>query len=130
MAYCSRCITPTEQTYHSYELETLAVVESVRRSMVHLIEVHFKAKTDCNPVSATLLKTDLLPRIARWWLVVPKVKYWAGRIMQDVDGLSRKPGGESESAMEMSVHVVFGTEVVGFLLFSYSIIRHNNIFRQ
>lgn len=56
--------------FSSYELETLALVESVKRFRVYLLGVHFKMVTDCSAVRATLLKRDLVPRIVRWWLVI------------------------------------------------------------
>lgn len=54
------------QMYHSYELETLRVAESIKRFRVYL--------TDCNAVKATLLKKEL-------------VKYRAGKNKQHVDAL-------------------------------------------
>ena len=58
VAYFSRSTNPMEQVYHSYELETLALVETVKRFRVYLVGVHFKAVTDCPAVRATLLKRD------------------------------------------------------------------------
>ncbi|KAK9751656.1 RNase H-like domain found in reverse transcriptase [Popillia japonica] len=64
--YFSRTINIHEQVYHSYELETLAVVEPIRRFRVYLVGVHFKVVTDCSAVRATIAKKDLVPRVARW----------------------------------------------------------------
>lgn len=52
--------------YHSYELETLAVVETLRRFRVYVVEKNVKVVTDCTAVRSTLTKRDLIPRIARW----------------------------------------------------------------
>ena len=38
---------PLEQVFRSYELETLALVETVKQFRVYLVGVHFKAVTDC-----------------------------------------------------------------------------------
>lgn len=50
--YYGRTTTTGEQSYHSYELETLAIVEAeaVKKWRVYLIGVHFKMGTDCSAV--------------------------------------------------------------------------------
>ena len=58
VAYFSCSTNSMEQAYHSYELEILALVETVKRFRVYLVGVHFKAVTDCPAVRATLLKRD------------------------------------------------------------------------
>lgn len=68
VAYYSRHNNNAEQRYHSYELEVLAIVESLQRFRIYLIGKPFKVFTDCAAVSATKLSTPLQPRIARWWL--------------------------------------------------------------
>lgn len=67
--YYSRQTTKEEQRYHSYELETLAVVNAMRQFRVYLLGMQFTVITDCNAVRSTLLKRDLIPRIGRWWLL-------------------------------------------------------------
>ena len=95
VAYFSRSTNPMEQVYHSYELETLALVETVKRFRVYLVGVHFKAVTDCSAVRATLLKRDLVPRVARWWIMLQEydmeLEYRPGTKMQHVHALSRNP---------------------------------------
>lgn len=95
VSYYSRATTQAEQSWHSYELETLAVVEAVKRFRVYLVGVHFKVVTDCTAVRATLLKKDLLPRVARWWMALQEydmeIEYRPGVRMQHVDALSRNP---------------------------------------
>lgn len=66
MEHVSRCTTRAEQIYHSYERETLAMVDSIRWLRLYLIGENLKMVTDCNAVRAILLKH----KIARWWLVV------------------------------------------------------------
>ncbi|XP_044262773.1 uncharacterized protein LOC123010135 [Tribolium madens] len=83
VAYCSRATTKAEQAYHSYELETLAIVESIKRFRVYLIGIHFKVVTDCASVRATLLKRDLEYSM--------EVDYRPGSKMLHVDALSRNP---------------------------------------
>ncbi len=98
VAYYSRQTTPSEAKYHSYELETLAVVESVTKFRVYLLGTDFIVVTDCNSLKATAAKKDLIPRIARWWLRLQEysftVQYRPGVRMQHVDALSRNPVSE------------------------------------
>jgi transposase InsO family protein len=74
-------------------LETLAVVESMRRFRIYLLGTSFTVVTDCNAVRSTLAKRDLIPRIARWWLLTQEfdfnVVYRPGKRMTHVDALSR-----------------------------------------
>lgn len=93
--YFSRVTSKEESIYHSYELETLAVVESLRRFRVYIVGKHVKIVTDCTAVRATLTKRDIIPRIARWWLSIQdfdiSVEYRPGDRMKHVDALSRNP---------------------------------------
>ena len=93
--YFSRVTSKEETMYHSYELETLAVVESLRRFRVYIVGKHVKVVSDCTAVRATLTKRDILPRIARWWLLIQEydisVEYRPGDRMKHVDALSRNP---------------------------------------
>lgn len=70
MAYYSRATPVDESFYHSYELETLAVVESIKRFRIYLHGTHFKIVTDCSAVRSTFVKKELVLRIARWWLAI------------------------------------------------------------
>lgn len=91
--YYSRATTKEESVYHSYELETLAVVEAIKRFRVYLTLIHFIIVTDCSAVRSTFSKKDLLPRIARWWLTIQEydfeIEHRPGSKMQHVDALSR-----------------------------------------
>jgi hypothetical protein len=93
--YFSRVTTREESMYHSYELETLAVVASLQRFRVYIVGKHVKVVTDCTAVRATLTKRDLIPRIARWWLSIQdfdiSIEYRPGERMRHVDALSRCP---------------------------------------
>lgn len=68
--------------YVSYELETLAFVESLRKFRVYIVGKHIKVVTDCTAVRATLTKRDNIPRITRWWLSIQdfdvSIKYRPG----------------------------------------------------
>lgn len=103
MAYFSRVTTPAEKVYHSYELETLAVVESLKRFRIYLIGFHFKIVTDCTAVRYTFSKRDLIPRVARWWLRVQEfdfeIIHKPGKSMQHVDALSR-------NAVEVDINTI------------------------
>ncbi|CAH2216071.1 jg26524, partial [Pararge aegeria aegeria] len=93
VAYFSRQTTPEEKHLHSYELETLAVVCSLKKFRVYLLGVNFKVYTDCAALRTTLTKRDLVPRIARWWLQISEftfdIEYRPGVQMSHVDALSR-----------------------------------------
>lgn len=91
--YFSKRTTETEAKYHSFELETLAIIYALRRFRIYLQGRKFKIVTDCNSLTLTLNKIDLNPRIARWALEMQEYDYElvhrAGKQMQHVDALSR-----------------------------------------
>lgn len=93
--YFSRVTSREESVYHSYELETLAVVESLRRFRVYIVGMHVKIVTDCSAVRDTLTKRDIVPRVARWWMSIQdydiSIEYRPGDRMKHVDALSRNP---------------------------------------
>ncbi|KAG6464992.1 hypothetical protein O3G_MSEX014865 [Manduca sexta] len=98
IAYYSRKTTVDEQKFHSFELETLAVVASLNRFRVYLLGLKFKIVTDCNALRTTLTKRDLIPRISRWWVQFQEydfeIEYRPGSRMAHVDALSRSPVSE------------------------------------
>lgn len=53
VAYFSHKTTSAESRYHSYELETLAVVKSVEHFRRYLYGRHFTVFTDCNALKAS-----------------------------------------------------------------------------
>lgn len=95
VAYFSRQTSPEEKFYHSYELETLAVVCSLKKFRTYLLGTHFKIFTDCKALRLTLSKKDLMPKIARWLLQMEEydfeIEYRPGDRMAHVDALSRNP---------------------------------------
>ncbi|KAG6458358.1 hypothetical protein O3G_MSEX010822 [Manduca sexta] len=95
VAYYSRKTNVDEQKLHSFELETLAVIASLKRFRVYLLGLKFKIITDCNALRTTLTKRDLIPRISRWWVQFQEfdceIVYRAGTRMLHVDALSRAP---------------------------------------
>lgn len=62
--YFSKRTTETESRYHSYELETLAIIYALKRFRIYLQGIQFKIIMDCNALILTLNKKDLNPRIA------------------------------------------------------------------
>lgn len=56
VAYFSRQTTDCESRYHSYDLEMLAVVDSIDHFRVYLYGRQFTVYTDCNSVRVTALK--------------------------------------------------------------------------
>ncbi len=95
VAYYSRQTHGAESKYHSYELETLAVVESLKKFRTYLVGIKFTVVTDCNSLKMAAKKKQLIPRIARWWLQLQEfdfnIEYRSGQRMQHVDALSRNP---------------------------------------
>lgn len=95
VAYYSKQTTKDEEFLHSYELETLAVVLTLKKFRVYLIGIRFTVCTDCNALRTTLTRRDLVPRIARWWLLIQEydftVVYRPGDNMRHADALSRNP---------------------------------------
>lgn len=107
VGYFSRQTTSTESKWHSYELETLAVVETLKRYRVYLLGLHFVVVTDCSAIKMAAEKKDLLPKIARWWLQLQEfsfsIEHRTGRKMSHVDALSRNPVNEEESLTDKFV---------------------------
>lgn len=95
VAYFSKLTAGAESKYHSYELETLAVVKSLQHFRQYLIGISFKIITDCNALKMTQRKKDLQPRVARWWMFMQdfefSLEYRKGALMSHVDYLSRNP---------------------------------------
>lgn len=95
VSYYSRRTTDAEEKYHSFELETLAIIYSLRRFRVYLEGIPFLIVTDCNSLTQTLSKKSLNPRIARWALELEnyqyKITHRMGTSMGHVDALSRNP---------------------------------------
>ncbi|KAJ0169644.1 hypothetical protein K1T71_014829 [Dendrolimus kikuchii] len=95
IAYFSKVTQGAEAKYHSYELETLAVVKALQYFRHYLIGITFKIITDCNALKATERKKDLLPRVARWWIYLQdfnfEIEYQKGVMMGHADYLSRHP---------------------------------------
>ncbi|CAK1589644.1 unnamed protein product [Parnassius mnemosyne] len=95
IAFMSMRTTDTESRYHSYELETLAVVRAIKHFRQYLYGRKFKIITDCNALKASKHKKDLLPRIHRWWAFLQnydfEVEYHKGNRLQHADFLSRNP---------------------------------------
>lgn len=112
VAYFSRQTTPEEKHLHSYELETLAVVNSLRKFRVYLLGLHFKVYTDCAALRTTMTKRDLVPRIARWWLTMSEytfdIEYRPGIQMSHVDALSRnsKLPADSDESTFVSIYTI------------------------
>ncbi|GBP07909.1 Transposon Tf2-6 polyprotein [Eumeta japonica] len=95
VAYFSKVTQGAESKYHSYELETLAVVKTVQNFRHYLVGLEFTIVTDCNALKATERKKDLLPRVARWWIYLQDfhftIEYRKGVLMPHADYLSRNP---------------------------------------
>lgn len=91
--YFSKRTSNTESRYHSFELETLAIIYALRRFRIYLYGIRFKIVTDCNSLKLILDKRDVNPRISRWALELQQfdygIEHHPGSKMQHVDALSR-----------------------------------------
>lgn len=91
--YFSKRTTTVKSRYHSFELETLAIIYALNRFRIYLIGISFKIITDCNALKMTLQKKDINPRIARWALELQNydyvIEHRPGDRMKHVDALSR-----------------------------------------
>lgn len=91
--YFSKRTADAESRYHSFELETLAIVNALKRFRIYLEGVAFTIVTDCNSLAMTLSKKQINPRIARWALEFEnydyKIVHRGNDRMRHVDALSR-----------------------------------------
>ncbi|GFX28313.1 transposon Tf2-8 polyprotein [Trichonephila clavipes] len=93
--YFSKKTPPQEEKYSSYELEVLAVIESLKKFRNYLVGNKFKIVTGCSAFQKTMSKKQLTPKIARWALFLEDFNYEIihrpGKQMGHVDCLSRYP---------------------------------------
>ena len=91
--YYSKRTTPAESRYHSYELETLAVVNAIKHFRHYLHGREFLVVTDCNSLKALSNKLHLNDRAQRWWVYLQTftfdIMYREGKRMAHVDFFSR-----------------------------------------
>lgn len=99
--YFSRRTSDAESRYHSYELETLAVVRAVEHFRHYLYGRSFVVVTDCNSLKASKSKKDLTPRVYRWWAYLQAydfdIVYREGSRMEHADFLSQNPISNSDT---------------------------------
>lgn len=111
IAYSSRRTSPTESRYHSFELETLAVIMALQRfGPIIGTKKAFKIITDCNALTLTLAKKDINPKISRWMFEIEQYNYTIshrkGSSMGHVDALSRcHPVVATVSTEEIDLHL-------------------------
>lgn len=95
IAYYSKATTLAKSNYNIYELETLAIINSLKHFRIYLEGQKFRIVTDCHSLAQTLQKTHLNHRITRWALQLQNYDYEVfhspGTAMMHVDALSRSP---------------------------------------
>lgn len=93
IAYFNKATNEAEKRYHSFELETLAIVKALDRFHVYLQGISFRVITDCNSLALAIKKININPRIARWTLSFQNYKFElmhrSSEKMEHVDFLSR-----------------------------------------
>lgn len=91
--YFSKKTSPSESKFHSYELEMLCIVTSLRRFRIYLQGIDFKIITDCNSIKLALQKKEINPKILRWSLELQNYSYTidhrSNKQMTHADCLSR-----------------------------------------
>uniref|UniRef100_A0AAG5DQC0 RNA-directed DNA polymerase n=1 Tax=Anopheles atroparvus TaxID=41427 RepID=A0AAG5DQC0_ANOAO len=91
--YFSRLTTDAEKNYHSFELEALAVVETLKKFRCYLLGQRFKIVTDCVAFKQSVAKKNPNARISRWIVALAEfdydVEHRAADRMRHVDALSR-----------------------------------------
>ena len=91
--YMSRKTSATEQKYHSYELEVLAIINALKKWRVFLLGLEVKVVTDCNAFAMTMRKAEVPLRVSRWAMFLQDFKitieHRSGSKMRHVDALSR-----------------------------------------
>lgn len=93
--YISYKTTPAQQKYESYDLETFAIYKALKKLRIYLLGLKFEVFTDCQAFERSMLKKELIPRIAKWALYISQFEcelvHKPGTRMQHVDALSRIP---------------------------------------
>ncbi|GFW60632.1 hypothetical protein TNCV_569781 [Trichonephila clavipes] len=93
--YMSKKTNTAEEKYDSYELEVLAIINTLKKFRVYLLGQHFKIVTDCSAFQKTMQKKELITRTARWALQLEEfdyeIEHRAGSRMKHVDALSLYP---------------------------------------
>lgn len=119
ISYFSRKTSPTECKKYSYELEALAVVESLDRFRKYVLGRHVKIVTDCEAVKKTVAKKQMLPVVGKWLLKLLEYDYELdhrkGDKMKHADCLSRNPveepvSEEAEPAMASVMQINIGED--------------------
>lgn len=109
VSYFSRRTTPAESRYHSFELETMAIVYAIRRFEQYLKGIPFRIVTDCHALTMTLARKDINPKIARWALELESYNYEIihrkGESMGHVDALSRNLPVAAITEEETEMHI-------------------------
>lgn len=107
VAYYSKCTTKAEAKYHSYELETLAVVNSIKHFRQYLHGRKFIVITDCNSLQSARKKLDLTPRVHRWWAFLQSfdfdIIHRSGKRMSHVDFFSRNTLPQTFTKIEQKI---------------------------
>ncbi|XP_050493837.1 uncharacterized protein LOC126875157 [Bombus huntii] len=93
--YYSKRTSPAESRYHSYELETLAIVNAVKHFLHYLHGREFLVVTDYNSLKASSNKVHLNDMVYRWWAYLQTftfdIMYRKCKRMAHVDFFSRNP---------------------------------------
>lgn len=116
IAYTSKGFSGCERRYPPHKLEFLALKWAITDKLSdHLYGVEFTVVTDNNPLTYVLTSAKL-DTAGHWWLAALSnfnfnIQYWAGKINQDANGLSRHPHDLDEA--ELSVEAE--DEVLQFL---------------
>ncbi len=107
IAYASRNLSKHEQRYGITELETLAVIWSLRHFRAYMWGHKCTVYTDHAPVKSLLKSRHSSGKLARWGWLQSLILYHLGRKNANADALSRSPlDGTEEVNGDDSCHSV------------------------
>lgn len=91
--YYSRKTTRAQERSTSYELEILAIGQSLERFRVYLLSIPFRIVTDCKAFKDAVAKKEVSAKIARWTMFLDEfnfsMEHRSGTKIGHVHALSR-----------------------------------------
>ena len=117
VAFWSRQLNKAERNYSTIEREALAVVAGIKEFFPYLYGRPFTVYTDHNPLTSLRGLKDTGGRLTRWLLYLQQfdltVKYRAGKLNGNADGMSRRQCDTLESPTTIAQTVMGVTTHLG-----------------
>ena len=100
IAFASRLLTKTEQSYHATEKECLAIVWALKKFEPYLDGQQFLLETDNRALTWLHSMKDASSKFMRWAMKIqdfqPTIRHRPGKLNVVADALSRAPVGDAE----------------------------------